>query len=161
MILQKVKCGDIENRKLDFRGWFYKLVVKVGYFFRKIIKRSPEFTILVKKYEIGDFGGSFDIFSALFIAYIRWNGWEWLRIYSKKCRKFIKRSPKTAKWVFARQKTRNGLFGDLLIIYWAFFRYFLGFLIHSIVFIRELTSIYRSMYDVKMINKTRNNEKSE
>jgi hypothetical protein len=38
------------------------LVVKVGYFFRKIIKRSPEFTILVKKYEIGDFGGSFDIF---------------------------------------------------------------------------------------------------
>ena len=60
MTLRKVKNGDIENTKCEFRGWFYKLVVKVGYFFRKIIKRSPEIAILVKKYEILDFGGSFD-----------------------------------------------------------------------------------------------------
>lgn len=117
MILQKVKCGDIENRKLDFRGWFYKLVVKVGYFFRKIIKRSPEFTILVKKYEIGDFGGSFDNFPTFFVDYNRWNGWGWLRIKSKKCRKFIKRSSKNVKWVFTRRKTRIGLFEDLFDIF--------------------------------------------
>ena len=59
-ILQKVKYDDIENTKCEFRGCFYNLVVKVGYFFRKIIKRSPENAILVKKYEILDFGGSFD-----------------------------------------------------------------------------------------------------
>ena len=55
-----MKYGDIENTKCEFRGCFYNLVVKVGYFFRKIIKRSPENAILVKKYEILDFGGSFD-----------------------------------------------------------------------------------------------------
>ena len=86
MILQKVKYGDIENTKCEFRGWFYKLVVKVGYFFIKIIKRSPEFAILVKKYEIGDFGGSFDKSSVFFVDSFRWNGWEYLRFYSKKCR---------------------------------------------------------------------------
>ena len=66
MILQKVKYGVNENQKCDFRGCFYNLVVKVGYFFRKIIKRSSENAILVKKYEIGDFGGSFDKSSVFF-----------------------------------------------------------------------------------------------
>ena len=66
MIPQNVKYGDIENTKCEIRGLFYKLVIKVGYFFRKIIKRSPEFAILVKKYEIGDFGGSFDKSSVFF-----------------------------------------------------------------------------------------------
>jgi hypothetical protein len=65
-----VKCGDIENTKWDFRGCFYNLVVKVGYFFRKIIKRSSKNAILVKKYEIGDFGGSFDKLSIIFRVYL-------------------------------------------------------------------------------------------
>ena len=67
MIIQKVKYGDIEKRKWDFRGCFYNLVVKVGYFFRIIIKRSPKIAILVKKYEILDFGGSFDK-SSIFLS---------------------------------------------------------------------------------------------
>ena len=74
MILQKVKYGDIENTKCEFRGCFYKLVVKVGYFFIKIIKRSSEFAILVKKYEISDLGGSFDNYPAFFVDSFRRNG---------------------------------------------------------------------------------------
>ena len=65
-----MKYGDIENTKWDFRGCFYNLVVKVGFFFRKIIKRSSENAILVKKYEIGDFGGSFDKLSIIFRVYL-------------------------------------------------------------------------------------------
>ena len=61
-ILRKAKYGDDENRKCDFRGWFYKFVIKVGYFIRNNIKRSPEIAILVKKNEICDFRGSFGNF---------------------------------------------------------------------------------------------------
>ena len=61
-ILQKAKYGDDENIKCDFRGWFYKFVIKVGYFIRNNIKRSPEIAILVKKNEICDFRGSFGNF---------------------------------------------------------------------------------------------------
>ena len=61
-ILQKAKYGDDENIKCDFRWWFYKFVIKVGYFIRNNIKRSTEIAILVKKNEICDFRGSFGNF---------------------------------------------------------------------------------------------------
>jgi len=66
MVLRKVKYGDNENKKCDFQGCFYNLVGSFGHFILKIIKRSSENAILVKKYGILDFGGSFGNFSARF-----------------------------------------------------------------------------------------------
>jgi hypothetical protein len=82
-----MKNGDIENTKLDFRGWFYKFVVKIGYFFIKITKRSSEFAILVKKYEICDFGGSFGNFYQFFLV-------KWDRIVSEIWSKNAEKLPK-------------------------------------------------------------------
>ena len=117
MILCKMKNGDIENTKLDFRGWFYKFIIKIGYFSRKITKRSSEFANLVKKYEICDFGGSFGNLSAFLSVLFGEMGRNSVGNMVEKCRKITKRSSKNAKWVFDRLKTRIGLFEDLLIIY--------------------------------------------
>ena len=111
MILQKVKYGDIENQKCDFRGWFYKFVGTSWYFFKKITKRSSKFAFFVKKYEICDFGGWFDNFRTFCCCFVFGEMGENRRRF---IRTFIKRSPKNAKWVFARQKTRIGLFEDII-----------------------------------------------
>jgi hypothetical protein len=50
---------------------------------------------------------------------IRWDG-EWTGEFSSIIKKIIKRSSKNAKWVFARRKTRIGLFEDLLVIFLTF-----------------------------------------
>ena len=50
------------------------------------------------------------------------------------------RSSENKNWTF------RGSFGNFSLV-------FLGFLIHSFVFIRELTSIFHSMYDVKRMGK--------
>jgi hypothetical protein len=48
------------------------LQIRWNFHFKKVknTKRSPEFGILVKKYEISDLGGSFDNFPAFFVEYI-------------------------------------------------------------------------------------------
>ena len=48
------------------------LQIRWNFHFKKVknTKRSPEFGILVKKYEIGDFGGSFDKLSIIFRLYL-------------------------------------------------------------------------------------------
>ena len=61
-----MKYGDNENKKCDFQGWFCIFIGSFGHFILKIIKRSSENAILVKKYGILDFRGSFGNFSARF-----------------------------------------------------------------------------------------------
>jgi hypothetical protein len=62
---------------------------------------------------------------------------KWVRIVSVTDEKKAKRSSKNAKRVFTRQKTRIGLFEDLLVI----FTTFSSFLLELFIYIRVLTSI--------------------
>jgi hypothetical protein len=73
----------------------------------------------------------------------------------------LSKDPRKPRNEFSLVRKQELDFSGIFSYFSAFFRDFIGFLIHSIVFIRELMSIFRSMYDVKMINKTRNNEKNE
>ena len=117
-ILQKVKYGDIENQKCNFRGWFYKFVGISGYFFKKITKRSSKFAFFVKKYEICDFGGWFDKLSAFFVASFRWNGWESSPFYSN----FYQKIPEKREMSFCSSENKNWTFrGSFDIFFYSFF----------------------------------------
>lgn len=86
------------------------------YLSQKKAKRSPENENLVKKYEIRDFGGSFDNFSAQYLV-------KWEIISMPNCQKNTKKSSKNPILVFKRAKTHFTFFKDLLVFFGKFSRF--------------------------------------
>ena len=101
----KSEIWRYRKQKMRFSRMILQVCWNVWIFFQEKTKRSSKFAFYVKKYEICDFGGWFDNFLLLHFGEMGENSRRFIRI-------FIKRSPKNAKWVFARRKTRIELFED-------------------------------------------------
>ncbi len=138
---------------------FSRMILQIRWIFiiksQKITKRSPEIAILVKKYEIFDFGGSFDIFFNFFAGhFLR----ESFYFRSKNYQKILEKREMSFRSFENKNWTFQGSFDNFS----PFFRYFLGIFDSIYIFLSENERVFIAACMMQWNDgKTRNNEWNE
>lgn len=91
-----------------------------GYFCKKIIKRSPEIAILVKKYENCDFGGSFDNFPYFLLIFFGEMGENSFGYYRKNYQKILEKREMS----FCSSENKNWTFRESFCNFYSLSRFF-------------------------------------